>query len=318
MSRQLSESGGMRAQSRDIQPKAAGVAERALSLVTPAAPAHRVEERTDSGRLPPQKPTLRDYVRKVLYRLYESRLQRQIADKPFPRHIGIILDGNRRESVRRGVSEPGQIYAAGADRLDAVLEWCCELQIPAVTLWVCSTDNLARPAHQIAGILAAIEAKMLKLVDDPQVHLRRVRVTAIGRLEVLPQSTLDAIRAAEAATAHYDGLRLTIAVAYGGREEITDAVRSLLKEQETCGLALADAIEEITPEAIGRHLYLAGLPDPELIIRTSGETRLSGFLLWQSTYSEFYFSDVNWPAFRKLDFLRAIRAFQGRRRRYGL
>jgi short-chain Z-isoprenyl diphosphate synthase len=265
----------------------------------------------------PKRPSLRDHVRKVLYRLYERRLSRQIAGKPLPRHIGIILDGNRRELLRRGVSEPSRIYAAGADRLDAVLSWCSGLEIPAVTLWVCSTDNLARPAHQVAGILGAIETKMRALVHDPQIHLRRVRVAAIGRLDLLPPSTLEAIRAAEAATAHYEGLRLTIAVAYGGREEITDAVCSLLREQAQSGASLADVIAAITTEAIGRHLYLAGLPDPDLIIRTSGETRLSGFLLWQSTYSELYFSDVNWPAFRKLDFLRAIRAFQDRHRRYG-
>lgn len=318
----------MRAQSEDIKPSLTGVrsSEREarrgrmshpMTHLPAIVQAPALRKPSDTAAPAKQALNFRGYVKQVLYRLYERRLARQIEDKPLPRHIGIILDGNRRESVRRGLSEPGPIYTVGADRLDAVLEWCSELQIPAVTLWVCSTDNLARPAHQVAGILAAIEAKMLKLVDDPQIHLRRVRVTAIGRLELLPKTTLDAIRAAEAATAHYEGLRLTIAVAYGGREEITDAVRALLSERAEAGESLNEIIQAVTPAAIGRHLYLAGQPDPELIIRTSGETRLSGFLLWQSTYSEFYFSDVNWPAFRKLDFLRAIRAFQGRSRRYG-
>jgi len=142
-------------------------------------------------------------------------------------------------------------------------------------------------------------------------------VQAIGRLELLPESTVAAIRAAEAATADYDTMRLSIAVAYGGREEIADAVREMLRQAIDDGASLPDIVEAVCPEQIGRHLYLAGTPEPDLIIRTSGELRLSGFLLWQSAYSEFYFSDVLWPAFRKIDFLRAVRAFQQRRRRYG-
>ena len=144
-----------------------------------------------------------------------------------------------------------------------------------------------------------------------------VRVQAIGRLELLPESTLAAIRAAESATADYDAMLLSIAVAYGGREEIADAVRDMLTQALNEGVPFAEVIEHICPERIGRHLYLAETPEPDLIIRTSGELRLSGFMLWQSAYSEFYFSDVLWPAFRKIDFLRAVRAFQQRRRRYG-
>ena len=150
-----------------------------------------------------------------------------------------------------------------------------------------------------------VEAKMRSLADDPQIHRQRVRVQAIGKLKLLPASTLAAIGAAREATAGYNGMILTIAVAYGGREEIADAVQALLYEEMRKGATLADAIERITPAAISRHLYMAGSPDPDLIIRTSGEIRLSGFLLWQSVHSEFYFSDVYWPAFRKIDFLRA-------------
>jgi short-chain Z-isoprenyl diphosphate synthase len=144
-----------------------------------------------------------------------------------------------------------------------------------------------------------------------------VRVRAIGCLSLLPPAVLDAIRAAERATDCYDGLELNIAVAYGGRQEIADAVRALLSRLAAEQATLAEAIDEVTPEAIARHLYTAGLPDPDLIIRTSGEIRLSGFLLWQSVHSEFYFTAVLWPAFRKIDFLRAIRAYQDRQRRYG-
>jgi short-chain Z-isoprenyl diphosphate synthase len=162
-----------------------------------------------------------------------------------------------------------------------------------------------------------VEAKVRTLSDHPKIHRRRVRVQAIGKLELLPASLREAIRAASDATEDYDGMILTIAVAYGGRDEIVDAVRSLLAEQAERGLTVVDAIAEITRAAIARHLYTAGSPDPDLIIRTSGEVRLSGFLLWQSAYSEFYFCDVPWPAFRKIDFLRAVRSYQRRKRRFG-
>jgi short-chain Z-isoprenyl diphosphate synthase len=262
---------------------------------------------------------LRRGLLRPLYRLYEIRLHRQVCTQPTPRHVGIILDGNRRYARRHGATDPHQIYALGARKLDDVLEWCGELRIPAVTLWAVSTDNLSRrSAAEVSGILAAVEAKVKTLAQDPRIHRRRVRVKAAGRLEMLPASTVAAIRAAEEATAGYnDGLALTIAVAYSGRDEITDAVRALLREAAIEGKTFADAIEAVTPAAIARHLYMAGLPDPDLIVRTSGENRLSGFLLWQSAYSELYFTDVNWPAFRKIDFLRAIRAFQQRKRRFG-
>jgi short-chain Z-isoprenyl diphosphate synthase len=252
-----------------------------------------------------------------LYRLYEHWLARQVEGRAIPAHIGIILDGNRRYGARHGLSEPGEIYALGAGRLDDVLDWCGELAVPAVTLWVFSTDNLDRPPDQVSGILAAIEAKIATLVDHPKIHDRRVRVQAIGNLNPLPASLLAAIRAAGVATAGYDGMRLTIAVGYGGRDEIVDAVRALVAEQARRGLSAADAVGEITRDAIARHLYTAGSPDPDLIIRTSGEVRLSGFLLWQSAYSEIYFCDVPWPAFRKIDFLRAVRSYQHRKRRFG-
>jgi short-chain Z-isoprenyl diphosphate synthase len=210
-----------------------------------------------------------------------------------------------------------QVYAKGAQKLDDLLDWCGELSIPMVTLWVCSTDNLAREPQQVAGILGALEVKLRALISDPQIHRRRVRVQAIGRLDLLPGSTVEAIRAAEAATAAYEAMVLSIAVAYGGREEIADAVREMLKCALQRGTGLPEVIRDIGPESIEKHLYLAGTPEPDLIIRTSGELRLSGFLLWQSCYSEFYFSDVLWPAFRKIDFLRAVRAFQQRKRRYG-
>ena len=212
---------------------------------------------------------------------------------------------------------PARDLSIGANKLDDALDWCAELGIAAVTLWVFSTENLKRSPAEVSEILTAIETKIAALAHDPFMHQKRIRVRAIGRLDSLPDSLVAAIRAAEAATAKYNSTTLTIATAYGGREEIVDAVRGFLETQAKQGASLSDVIDKMTSDDIGRHLYAADLPDPDLIIRTSGEIRLSGFLLWQSVHSEFYFTDVLWPAFRKIDFLRAIRSYQGRNRRFG-
>ena len=268
-------------------------------------------------RTPPDKRRAALLLLRFLYWIYERRLLNQLKQKPMPRHIGIILDGNRRHARKQGLSDPCEIYQRGAEKLDDILDWCAELGIPAVTLWVFSTENLKRPQAEVSGILSAIEAKVAALAYDPFLHQKHIRIQAIGRLDLLPERVVAAIREAETATAQYNSMTLTIAVGYGGREEIADAVRTFIKIQERQGASLSDVIERITPEAIACHLYAADLPDPDLIIRTSGEIRLSGFLLWQSVHSEFYFTDVLWPAFRKIDFLRAIRAYQARNRRFG-
>jgi short-chain Z-isoprenyl diphosphate synthase len=252
-----------------------------------------------------------------IYRLYEQRLLLQVTTGSKPRHVGLILDGNRRYGRENKLTVPRDIYSAGADKLDDLLGWCAELGIPAITLWVLSTDNFQRSREEVSGIFAAIETKLNRLAADPQIHRRQVRVRAVGRLEMLPFSVLEAVRRAEAATAGYDGIHLTIAAAYGGRQEITDAVQAFLRDQREHGKGLDETIGLITPEVISQYLYAPDLPDPDLIIRTSGEIRLSGFLLWQSAYAEYYFTDVFWPVFRKIDFLRAVRALQQRKRRFG-
>ena len=254
---------------------------------------------------------------RFLYWLYEFRLLRRVRRRSVPRHVGIILDGNRRYARKLGLADPRVAYDLGAEKLDDVLAWCSDLAIPAVTLWVCSIDNLKRSQTEVAGILAAVEANISALAEDPAIPRRRVRVKAVGRIDLLPPSTVAVLRKAEQATADHDALTLTIAIAYGGREEIADAVRDLLRDKVRQGADLDAIVEQMTPSAIDSHLYTAGLPDLDLIIRTSGEIRLSGFLLWQSAHSEFYFSDVNWPEFRRIDFLRAIRSFQERSRRFG-
>jgi short-chain Z-isoprenyl diphosphate synthase len=261
--------------------------------------------------------TIAAHALRSLYELYEANLVGRIRQGPVPRHVGVILDGNRRYALRQGLTESREAYEIGARKLDEVIAWCVELGVPALTLWAFSTGNFSRPREQVEGILAAIEIKLRELASNPGIHAHGVRVKAIGRIEQLPQSLQASVRLAEEATSNYDDMSLSLAIAYGGREEITDAVRAVLLEAARDGKTLVEAVELVSPDNIARHLYLAGAPDPDLIIRTSGEIRLSGFLLWQSAASEFYFSDVLWPDFRRVDFLRAVRSFQERNRRFG-
>lgn len=254
---------------------------------------------------------------RLVYFLYARHLEAEVRGRPVPQHVGIILDGNRRWARRHGLRDPIEAYRAGAAKLDEVLSWCADLGIPAVTLWAFSTENLARAPEEVRGLLSVIESKLDAVAADPHIHRRRVRVQAVGKLELLPDSTLEAVRRAERATAGYQGAVLTFALAYGGRQEIADAVRSLLLEHADKGTSFEELAEIVDVEHISEHLYTRGQPDPDLVIRTSGEQRLSGFMLWQSAHSEYYFCEVFWPAFRKVDFLRALRDYAARHRRYG-
>ena len=253
----------------------------------------------------------------ILYRLYARRLQAEIGREPPPRHIGLILDGNRRFARQLGLPDVILGHERGAAKLEDVLEWCNELGVPMITIWILSTENLARPPEELQPLLSLIERKMREAAVDPNIHRRQVRIRAIGQLDLLPPPLQDAIRIAEAATAGYDHFSLNVAVGYGGRQEVVDAVRGLLRDWGRQGLPLEEIADRLTADIIGKYLYTYDLPDPDLIIRTSGEVRLSGFLLWQSAYSEYYFCDAYWPAFRKIDLLRAIRSFQQRQRRFG-
>ncbi|MGM9320448.1 isoprenyl transferase [Deinococcus aquaticus] len=248
---------------------------------------------------------------------YEQRLAREVtAHGHLPRHLGLILDGNRRFARASGIQrEMGHSF--GADKAHEVLQWCLELGIPAATIWVLSTDNASRDPAELAHILGLLEKEARNLATDPRIHANRVRVRAIGQHDGFPPQVLAALKDLEEKTAHYDGMRLNIAVGYGGREEIVDAVKRHLNAEEQGGRTLTQAAADLTPEHISAHLYAADIPDPDFIIRTSGEIRLSGFMLWQSVYSEYYFCDVYWPGFRRVDFLRALRDFQGRDRRFG-
>jgi short-chain Z-isoprenyl diphosphate synthase len=198
-----------------------------------------------------------------------------------------------------------------------VLNWCEEAGVKVVTVWVFSVDNFQRAPDEVNGLMDLFEKKFLELVNHPRVHKHQIRVRSLGRTDLLPDTVQRAIREAERATEHYSRRVLNIGVAYGGREEILDAFRAYLRDQAARGRSAAEIAGALRAESIEPFLYTSGVPDPELIIRTSGEVRLSGFLLWQSVYSEFYFCDTHWPSFRKIDFLRALRAYNNRQRRFG-
>jgi tritrans,polycis-undecaprenyl-diphosphate synthase [geranylgeranyl-diphosphate specific] len=248
------------------------------------------------------------------YSLYERWLEDDVTSKGMPEHVGIILDGNRRWGFEKyGERLDGHFY--GARTGEDFLEWCLDLGIKTVTLYVFSTENFQRPEEETNRILKLIEEETRKLVTDERIHESRVHVKALGRLELLPDSLRKALAEVESVTASYDKHYLNIAVAYGGRAEIVDAAKRIIDEVKS-GILDEELVDE---DMFRKYLYTSHLPNPypELIIRTSGEARLSGFLLWQAAYSEFVFLDVYWPEFRKIDLLRAIRTYQRRKRRFG-
>jgi short-chain Z-isoprenyl diphosphate synthase len=249
--------------------------------------------------------------RALLYRTYERRLEAEVRAEPLPEHVGVILDGNRRWAREMGFTGR-EGHQRGAEKIDELLAWCEELSIPVVTLWLLSTENLERSPEEVGELLKVIEDKASSLA-----RASRWRIRALGALDLLPAATRATVERASEESLGRDGPLLNIAVGYGGRQEIADATRRMLESFAAEGVDVGEAAKRVSPEEIARFLYTAGLPDPDLIIRTSGEVRLSGFLLWQSAHSEFYFCDPYWPDFRRIDFLRAVRAYQQRHRRFG-
>ncbi|HET7303208.1 MAG TPA: isoprenyl transferase [Segeticoccus sp.] len=249
--------------------------------------------------------------RDLLYAAYERRLRAQLPQDRLPRHVGVMLDGNRRWARARG-ADTRQGHQAGADNISPLLEWCEEVGVEVVTLWLLSTDNLNRSAEELKPLMEIIEATVEDLAAS-----RRWRLNPVGALDLLPAHTAERLKEAADTTADVDGIWVNVAVGYGGRREIADAVRSMLLEHAGRGISLEELAEVLDVEHIAEHLYTKGQPDPDLVIRTSGEQRLGGFLLWQSTHSEYYFCEAYWPDFRRVDFLRALRAYASRERRYG-
>ena len=250
-------------------------------------------------------------LRELLYRAYERRLVEALPPQSLPRHIGLMLDGNRRWAKANGANT-AQGHQAGADNISPFLGWCTDVGVEVVTLWLLSTDNLNRPANELEPLLSIIENVVGDLAES-----RRWRLNPVGALDLLPAETARRLKEAADATRDVQAMIVNVAVGYGGRREIADAVRAMLQEHAAKGTSIEELAENFDVGQIADHLYTKGQPDPDLVIRTSGEQRLGGFLLWQSAHSEFYFCEAYWPDFRRVDFLRALRAYAGRERRYG-
>ncbi len=249
-------------------------------------------------------------LRKIIYKIYEIKLLREVRSKPIPNHIAIIMDGNRRYARRRGLP-PYIGHMFGSQKAEHVLEWCLELGVKNLTTYTFSTENFRRNEEEKRHLFSLIEDRLRKLAKDARIHKNRVRVRIVGKKELLPENVLKAIDEVEEATKHYNNYRLNIAIAYGGRQELMDAIREILRKVKRGILK----IEDITHKTIEEHLYSpdGDYASVDLLIRTGGEQRLSNFLPWQSVNCVAYFCDVYWPEFRKIDLLRAIRMWQIRR-----
>ncbi|MGB3672804.1 MAG: isoprenyl transferase [Candidatus Nanopelagicales bacterium] len=250
-------------------------------------------------------------IKDLVYGAYAKQLNTQIDSTRIPRHVGVVLDGNRRWASEQGSSSQHG-HRAGAAKIEEFVGWCEEVGVEVVTLWLLSTDNLTRPPEELASLLTIITDTVNDLAATKRWHIHPV-----GALDLLPAENARALKEADANTRDIDGITVNVAVGYGGRRELVDAVRSLLVEEAAKGTSIDDLAQVLDVEHIAEHLYTKGQPDPDLLIRTSGEQRLSGFMLWQSAHSEFYFCEAYWPDFRKVDFLRALRNYAQRERRFG-
>lgn len=246
------------------------------------------------------------------YRQYEKRLLKDVKQKPAPEHLAIIMDGNRRFARDIGLT-PTDGHVKGKNKLEQLLNWSMEAGVKILTVYAFSTENKTRDEAELRELMDLFEKSFYKAADDERVHKNKIRIKVLGNVSLLPEKVQKAIAHAEERTKHHDSYLFNLAVAYGGREEILYAIKKLARKVKE-GEINVDSIDE---DVFSSFLYTADLPDPDLILRTSGEVRISNFLLWQLAYSELYFVDVYWPGFRKIDFLRAIRSYQQRTRRYG-
>ena len=249
-----------------------------------------------------------------IYHIYEWYISKHLNHDNMPKHIAIIMDGNRRYSKIQGNMDVIKGHELGVDTLEKVLDWSIDLGIEIVTAYAFSTENFNRPEKEVEGLMNLFVKNFKKIVSNEKIHKNKVKVKVVGRVELLPENVRNSIMEAEEATKDYDEKLFNLAIGYDGRLEIVDAIKKIYKEVESGNIN----IDDVNEETVNRNLYTAGLDDPNLIIRTSGEERLSGFLLWQSSYSELYFCDSLWPELRKVDFLRAIRDYQERDRRFGV
>jgi tritrans,polycis-undecaprenyl-diphosphate synthase [geranylgeranyl-diphosphate specific] len=250
----------------------------------------------------------------IIYRLYDWYISRDLDPNKMPKHVAIIMDGNRRFAKLQGNIDVLKGHELGVDTLENVLDWSIELGIEIITVYAFSTENFKRPQKEVEGLMRLFVVNFNRLVDHEKIHKNEVRVKVVGRTELLPDDVKEAITEAEEATKNYNKRFLNLAIGYDGRLEIIDSFKKIIKDVQEGKITIDDVDEDL----VSKNLYTEGIDDPNLIIRTSGEERLSGFLLWQSSYSELYFCETLWPELRKVDFLRAIRSYQARERRFGV
>lgn len=254
--------------------------------------------------------SIRSQIKSLLYPFYEWRIIKDLDFSKTPRHVGVTLDGNRRWAKQNPDPADPFGHKRGAQKIADLLSWCEETHVEVVTLWMLSTDNFKRSPEEVATLLDVIGG----IVDELAAR-KRWSIKAVGALDVLPEPLAAKLESLESSTS--GKLQVNVAVGYGGRREIVDAVKSFLATEASAGKSLEEAAANLSAESISENLYTAGQPDPDLLIRTSGEQRLGGFLLWQSALSEFYFCEAYWPEFRRVDFLRALRDYSHRERRHG-
>jgi short-chain Z-isoprenyl diphosphate synthase len=252
------------------------------------------------------------------YRLYELRLRQELAQarSELPRHVAVLCDGNRRWARDEGHDDVSYGYRMGAAKIAEMLRWCQEIGVEMATVYLLSTENLQRDPDELGPLIEIITG----VVEEICAPVNRWSVRTVGDLELLGEEPARRLRDAVDSTrdsAAAGSFHVNVAVGYGGRQEIVDGVRALLSKEVANGATAEQLVEAVTVDAISENLYTSGQPDPDLVIRTSGEQRLSGFLLWQSAYSEMWFTEAHWPAFRRVDFLRALRDYTLRHRRYG-
>jgi len=252
-----------------------------------------------------------------VYRVYAAQLRSEILSQPVPHHVALIMDGNRRWARQVGLTSPKAGHEFGADKAIELLDWCAALGIGEVTLWALSLENLERSPEEVEAITEIAASTLEALAARDKVRRLAMSLRVIGRRELLPDRLREAVERAEAETRGRPGLAVNLALGYSGRDELVEASRAAVRELVAEGTNPSDLADALTADRLASHLYTRGSPDPDLIIRTSGEVRLSGFLPWQSAFSEYYFCEAYWPAFREIDFLRAIRTYQQRARRFG-
>ena len=250
----------------------------------------------------------------ILYRLYDWYISRDLNPDKMPKHVAIIMDGNRRYAKLQGNVDVVKGHEIGADTLEKVLDWSIELGIEIITVYAFSTENFNRPKNEVDGLMKLFIYNFKRKKKKKKIHRNEVRVKVVGRTELLPDEVKEAIKEAEDATKHYNKRFFNLAIGYDGRLEIIDSFKKIIEQVQDGKISIDDVDEDL----VSKNLYTEGIDDPNLIIRTSGEERLSGFLLWQSSYSELYFCETLWPELRKVDFLRAIRSYQARERRFGV